>query len=51
MAGLDNPAITAYIHSIWEDILGPDFYLWGSNFFIKPPRSVSTVGWHKDIYY
>ena len=34
-----------------EDILGPDFYLWGSNFFIKPPRSTSTVGWHQDTYY
>jgi len=34
-----------------EDILGPDFYLWGSNFFIKPPHSSSTVGWHQDTYY
>lgn len=34
-----------------EDILGPDFYLWGSNFFIKPPHSASTVGWHQDTYY
>jgi ectoine hydroxylase-related dioxygenase (phytanoyl-CoA dioxygenase family) len=34
-----------------EDILGRDFYLWGSNFFIKPPRSSSTVGWHQDTYY
>ncbi len=30
---------------------GPDFYLWGSNFFIKPPHSNSTVGWHQDTYY
>jgi ectoine hydroxylase-related dioxygenase (phytanoyl-CoA dioxygenase family) len=42
-----NPAILDYV----EDILGPDFYLWGSNFFIKPPRSSSTVGWHQDTYY
>jgi ectoine hydroxylase-related dioxygenase (phytanoyl-CoA dioxygenase family) len=34
-----------------EDVLGHDFYLWGSNFFIKPPRSSSTVGWHQDTYY
>jgi non-heme Fe2+,alpha-ketoglutarate-dependent halogenase len=34
-----------------EDILGSDFYLWGSNFFIKPPHSSSTVGWHQDTYY
>jgi non-heme Fe2+,alpha-ketoglutarate-dependent halogenase len=42
-----NPTILDYV----EDILGPDFYLWGSNFFIKPPRSSSTVGWHQDTYY
>ena len=34
-----------------EDVLGPDFYLWGSNFFIKEPHSKSTVGWHQDTYY
>jgi ectoine hydroxylase-related dioxygenase (phytanoyl-CoA dioxygenase family) len=42
-----RPVILDYV----EDILGPDFYLWGSNFFIKPPRSASTVGWHQDTYY
>jgi non-haem Fe2+, alpha-ketoglutarate-dependent halogenase len=42
-----RPTILDYV----EDILGPDFYLWGSNFFIKPPRSSSTVGWHQDTYY
>jgi non-haem Fe2+, alpha-ketoglutarate-dependent halogenase len=42
-----NSIILDYV----EDILGPDFYLWGSNFFIKPPRSSSTVGWHQDTYY
>jgi len=42
-----NDTILDYV----EDILGPDFYLWGSNFFIKPPRSSSTVGWHQDTYY
>ena len=41
-----NDTILDYV----EDILGPDFYLWGSNFFIKPPRSNSTVGWHQDTY-
>ena len=34
-----------------EDILGPDFYLWGSNFFIKQPHSSAIVGWHQDSYY
>ena len=42
-----NDIILDYV----EDILGPDFYVWGSNFFIKPPRSSSTVGWHQDTYY
>jgi ectoine hydroxylase-related dioxygenase (phytanoyl-CoA dioxygenase family) len=42
-----NATILDYV----EDILGPDFYLWGSNFFIKPPRSSTTVGWHQDTYY
>jgi non-haem Fe2+, alpha-ketoglutarate-dependent halogenase len=42
-----NDTILDYV----EDILGADFYLWGSNFFIKPPHSSSTVGWHQDTYY
>ncbi len=42
-----NNTILDYV----EDILGPDFYLWGSNFFVKPPRTNSTVGWHQDTYY
>jgi non-heme Fe2+,alpha-ketoglutarate-dependent halogenase len=42
-----NAIILDYV----EDLLGPDFFLWGSNFFIKEPRSHSTVGWHQDAYY
>lgn len=42
-----NGAILDYV----EDLLGPNFILWGSNFFIKEPRSLSTVGWHQDAYY
>jgi non-haem Fe2+, alpha-ketoglutarate-dependent halogenase len=42
-----NPMVLDFV----EDVLGPDFYLWGSNFFIKPPHSKSTVGWHQDTYY
>jgi ectoine hydroxylase-related dioxygenase (phytanoyl-CoA dioxygenase family) len=34
-----------------EDLLGPNFYLWGSNFFVKEPHTASTVGWHQDAYY
>jgi non-heme Fe2+,alpha-ketoglutarate-dependent halogenase len=42
-----NSTILDYV----EDLLGPDFYLWGSNFFIKEPHTASTVGWHQDAYY
>jgi non-heme Fe2+,alpha-ketoglutarate-dependent halogenase len=34
-----------------EGVLGPDFYLWASNFFIKEPHSKDTVGWHQDACY
>ena len=39
------------IHNMVEGILGPNFYCWGSSFFIKEPFSQSTVGWHQDAYY
>jgi non-heme Fe2+,alpha-ketoglutarate-dependent halogenase len=34
-----------------EGILGPDFFLWASSFFIKEPHTSDTVGWHQDAYY
>jgi len=34
-----------------EGILGPNFFMWASNFFIKEPFSTATVGWHQDAYY
>ncbi len=34
-----------------ESLLGGDFYLWASNFFIKEPRTHHTVAWHQDAYY
>ena len=39
------------IHDLVEDILGPNFYLWASSFFIKEPYTKATVGWHQDAYY
>lgn len=42
-----NPRILDLV----EGILGPDFYLWASNFFVKEPRTAQTVGWHQDAYY
>ena len=34
-----------------EGILGKNFYMWASSFFIKEPHTTSTVGWHQDAYY
>ena len=42
-----NPKILDLV----EGVLGPNFYCWASNFFIKDPHSMSTVGWHQDSYY
>jgi non-heme Fe2+,alpha-ketoglutarate-dependent halogenase len=42
-----NPRILDLV----EGILGPDFYLWASNFFIKEAHSPQIVGWHQDAYY
>ena len=39
------------IHDLVEGILGPNFFVWASNFFIKEPFNKSTVGWHQDAYY
>ncbi len=36
---------------IVEGLLGQNFYMWGSQFFAKSPRSSSTVAWHQDGYY
>lgn len=42
-----NPKILDLV----EGILGPNFYVWGSAFFIKEPRSPGNVPWHQDAYY
>lgn len=39
------------IHSYVEDLLGPDFFLWGCHFFCKLPGSASEVPWHQDAQY
>ena len=36
------------ILDLLEPILGPDFYLWGSQFFSKDPGDRSVAGWHQD---
>ncbi|GGD58309.1 phytanoyl-CoA dioxygenase family protein [Paenibacillus nasutitermitis] len=42
-----HPQILSYV----EDILGPDFFMWGTQFFAKAPHSKDTVAWHQDAYY
>ncbi|MBP1990617.1 phytanoyl-CoA dioxygenase family protein [Paenibacillus eucommiae] len=42
-----NPQILDYV----EGLLGPDFYLWGSEFITKAPKSEKVVPWHQDSYY
>jgi len=42
-----NPQILKYV----EGILGPDFFMWGTQFFAKEPNSKDTVAWHQDAYY
>ncbi len=36
------------ILDVLEPVLGPDFYLWGSQFFSKDPGDPSVAGWHQD---
>jgi hypothetical protein len=38
-------------HDLVEGILGPNFYVWASSFFVKEPFTRQTVGWHQDAYY
>ena len=42
-----TPAILDYV----EDLLGPDFYQWGGQFFVKYPGDGSIVPWHQDSQY
>ncbi len=42
-----HPQLLSYV----EGILGPDFYMWGSQFFTKAPNTKDTVAWHQDAYY
>lgn len=34
-----------------ERLLGPDFYLWGTQFFSKDPGDGKTTPWHQDAFY
>ena len=34
-----------------EDVIGPNFYQWGGQFFVKYPHDGSEVPWHQDSQY
>ena len=42
-----NEQILDYV----EDLIGPNFFMWGSSFFNKDPHSPKMVGWHQDSFY
>ena len=42
-----HPVILSYV----SELIGPDFFLWGSQFFAKEPGSGATVPWHQDAFY
>jgi len=42
-----TPAILDYV----EDLLGPNFFQWGGQFFLKEPNDGSVVPWHQDAQY
>ena len=42
-----TPEILDYV----EDLLGPNFFLWGGQFFLKEPKDGSVVPWHQDAQY
>ncbi|MCH9674608.1 MAG: phytanoyl-CoA dioxygenase family protein [Gammaproteobacteria bacterium] len=42
-----NEAILDYV----EDLIGPNFFQWGGQFFVKYPGDGSVVPWHQDSQY
>src|SRR5688572_12718221 len=42
-----NPVMLDYV----EDLLGPNFVLWGTHFFSKDPGDGTQVAWHQDARY
>ena len=48
---LDRLAFHRRVLDAVEDLIGPDFSLWGSVLFIKEPGSPHFVSWHQDATY
>ncbi len=47
----DNVCTDSRILDYVECLLGPNFFLWGSQFFVKDPGDGSEVPWHQDAQY
>lgn len=39
------------ILDIIEDLIGPNILIWGTGFFVKPPKSGGWTSWHQDSTY
>jgi len=48
---LDELAYHPRVLDAVENLLGPNFFLWGSVLFIKEPKSSHFVSWHQDATY
>jgi len=48
---LDKLAFHKTMLDIVEDLIGPNFSLWGSVLFIKDPGTAHYVSWHQDATY
>jgi hypothetical protein len=44
-------AMLPQIHDYVEDLIGPDFFLWGGAFFAKRPGDETVVPFHQDAQY
>ena len=43
-----NLCVTPVILNYVEDLIGPNFVLWGGQFLLKKPHDGSVVPWHQD---
>jgi hypothetical protein len=48
---VDSVCRTPALLDCVEDLVGPNFYLWGAQFFCKFPGDGSIVPWHQDAQY
>ena len=48
---LDDLAFNQVVLDVVEDLIGPEFSLWGSVLFVKEPETKHFVSWHQDATY